>query len=149
MNNSNQQQVPYWFWLSNPDPYNYDVPKWDAYPKEVSDLIQNNYQNKLMIFPIDAAFSIDLIEMIQFRTFEPDRCRPIKCDIVTDIPDVENPYECITCNNAGRDVILAPCGHTVYCNHCFERLCQIYPDNQRFCPICRKLVESHIKKKSA
>jgi hypothetical protein len=153
MLNKNERSAEHWFWLSNSDPYNYDVETWEPYPKEISDLIQNNFKNKITNFPINATFSIDLIQMIQYRKYEPDRCRPIRKRLVSNTPDTDKTIgilynkrlDCIICRDSVlRDVILAPCGHNIFCFPCFENFIKRYDKDSRFCPLCKKLVESHI-----
>ena len=51
------------------------------------------------------------------------------------------PPKCITCGKVIRDFRLSTCGHSVYCQECWNKL-DPKPDN---CPLCRTMITKAVQ----
>ena len=79
-------------------------------------------------------------------TGPPSSCMPAA--VPEDEPSPEN--ECVVCLDARRYVMVAPCGHVLYCVECAEQLCG--PDGRyaltrgQVCPLCLAKVYATVSK---
>lgn len=51
--------------------------------------------------------------------------------------------QCICCNENKRNVVFVPCGHSVCCNACSQKI----KDSSNACPICRATVSCYVNYK--
>ena len=52
---------------------------------------------------------------------------------------------CKFCLEEEVQMVFIPCGHTVSCQECAQRLTDEKPPNQRKCPVCRKNIEGKVR----
>lgn len=55
-------------------------------------------------------------------------------------PPPERAEECVVCQDAPPDTLVAPCGHVVVCHDCSDAL--VGTSNAHICVVCRQPIES-------
>jgi hypothetical protein len=49
---------------------------------------------------------------------------------------------CVICFHEKKKIILAPCGHNIFCKSCFLIYRQ---DQSKKCPVCKGVIQSHVE----